>query len=272
MPESTDHADPADASPDAPDASDAPAHCDVAVIGAGPAGTAAALRAAELGASVVVWRPASSAARASTPDACPARAREDRAARARGALRGRERDRRGRARAALAVDRGARARAGRPGALPQGRGRPVRGGGRDADPRGPRALRRRPHAPARQRPADHRGLDHRVRRRRLAPPARARRGARDRARGRARAAGDPPPTRRHRRRQHGRAARDRLPLVRLRGDAARRRAARAHCVRRGDLRGRRRRVRRAGRARAHRHRHGDGPHEDGRRSHHPALA
>ncbi|RII87352.1 FAD-binding protein, partial [Clavibacter michiganensis subsp. insidiosus] len=44
MPESTDHADPADA----------PAHYDVAVIGAGPAGTAAALRAAELGASVVV--------------------------------------------------------------------------------------------------------------------------------------------------------------------------------------------------------------------------
>ncbi|MEW5015100.1 NAD(P)/FAD-dependent oxidoreductase [Clavibacter michiganensis subsp. michiganensis] len=57
MPESTDHADPADpadASPHAPDAPDAPAHYDVAVIGAGPAGTAAALRAAELGASVVV--------------------------------------------------------------------------------------------------------------------------------------------------------------------------------------------------------------------------
>ncbi|WP_414172078.1 dihydrolipoyl dehydrogenase family protein [Clavibacter tessellarius] len=64
MPESTDHADPdaeaaeraADAQPDAaqPDAATEPDRYDVAVIGAGPAGTAAALRAAELGASVVV--------------------------------------------------------------------------------------------------------------------------------------------------------------------------------------------------------------------------
>ena len=52
MPESTDHADP---TADAPsDAATGPDRYDVAVIGAGPAGTAAALRAAELGASVVV--------------------------------------------------------------------------------------------------------------------------------------------------------------------------------------------------------------------------
>ena len=52
MPESTDHADPAtDAQPGA---ATEPERYDVAVIGAGPAGTAAALRAAELGASVVV--------------------------------------------------------------------------------------------------------------------------------------------------------------------------------------------------------------------------
>jgi pyruvate/2-oxoglutarate dehydrogenase complex dihydrolipoamide dehydrogenase (E3) component len=43
-------AEPGDASPGAPDDLD----CDVAVIGAGPAGTAAALRAAELGARVIV--------------------------------------------------------------------------------------------------------------------------------------------------------------------------------------------------------------------------
>ena len=40
--------------PDDPDRSDRPAHFDIVVIGAGPAGTAAALRAAELGARVAV--------------------------------------------------------------------------------------------------------------------------------------------------------------------------------------------------------------------------
>lgn len=52
MPESTDHADPATGAES--DAATGPARYDVAVIGAGPAGTAAALRATELGASVVV--------------------------------------------------------------------------------------------------------------------------------------------------------------------------------------------------------------------------
>ena len=54
MPESTDHADPAAAPDSQPDAATEPDRYDVAVIGAGPAGTAAALRAVELGASVVV--------------------------------------------------------------------------------------------------------------------------------------------------------------------------------------------------------------------------
>ena len=246
-------------------------HYDVAVIGAGPAGTAAALRAAELGACVVVLEAARVGGTCVNTGCVPTRvlaktARLIREARSAGdygiaSARPTSTGRR-RSRACTSGSmRCARSSARRSGSRRRGSTLVHEGRARFVDDRtlvldsGRRVTAR---------------LDPHLRRRALAAPADPRGRARDGSGGRARPPGAAAPRRGHRGGQHRRAARDGLQRVRLGGDAARRRAARAHGLGRRHLRGGRRRVRRAGRRRAHRHRAASNASRAGRRGDRPS--
>ena len=206
---------------------------DVAVIGAGPAGTAAALRAAELGARVVVLEADRLGGTCVNTGCVPTRVL---AKTARMMREVRTADAYGIAVRLEAIDwpttvaRVQRARG--QGALDQARGRAFRGGRHRPDSRGQGPVRRRAHARARQRTPGHRRLDHHLRRRAFATAADPRRRARDRPRARARPPRSAEARRHHRCGQHRSPARHHLQLLRVGGHAARPRAAGAHGFRR----------------------------------------
>ena len=163
---------------------------DVLVIGAGPAGTSAAVRAAELGARVAVLE--AQADRRNLREhrlRADPRAGQDGAPHPRGPDRGRVRHHGGGADDRLGHHGRARALHRRPGARGEGRAGPVPGRGGRPGAGGACAVRRRPRGGARgHRPQGARRVGDPVRRRTLEAAARARRRAGDAARAGARPA------------------------------------------------------------------------------------